>query len=81
MQRFRGGLVFKAHRLYVSLNARLESHKEEGEWWGWTDLVDRMHATHLDVVGAVRKLAPFLCRGWSSGGRGGVQRETRCKQK
>ena len=29
MQRFRGGLVFKAHRLFVSLNSRLESNKEE----------------------------------------------------
>ena len=29
MQRFRGGLVFKAHRLYALLNARLESNKEE----------------------------------------------------
>jgi len=28
-QRFRGGLVFKAHRLCVSLNSRLESKKEE----------------------------------------------------
>ena len=27
--RFRGGLVFKAHRLCVSLNSRLESNKEE----------------------------------------------------
>ena len=25
------GLVFKAHRLYVSLNSRLESNKEEEE--------------------------------------------------
>ena len=31
MQRFRGGLVFKARRLYVSLNSRLESNKEEEE--------------------------------------------------
>ena len=31
MKRFRGGLVFKAHRLFVSLNSRLESNKEEGE--------------------------------------------------
>ena len=31
VQRFRGGLVFKAHRLCVSLNSRLESHKEEEE--------------------------------------------------
>jgi len=29
VQRFRGGLVFKAHRLCVSLNTRLESNKEE----------------------------------------------------
>ena len=29
MQRFRGGLVFKAHRLCVSLNSRLDSNEEE----------------------------------------------------
>jgi len=29
VQRFRGGLVFKAHRLCVSLNSRLGSNKEE----------------------------------------------------
>ena len=29
VQRFRVGLVFKAHRLWVSLNSRLESNKEE----------------------------------------------------
>ena len=29
VQRFRGGLVFQAHRLCVSLNSRLESNKEE----------------------------------------------------
>ena len=31
MQRLRGGLVFKAHRLFVSLNSMLESNKEEEE--------------------------------------------------
>ena len=31
VQRFRGGLVFKTHRLGVSLNSRLESNKEEEE--------------------------------------------------
>ena len=31
MQRFRGGLVFKAHRLCVSLDTRLDSNKEEEE--------------------------------------------------
>jgi len=29
VQRCRGWLVFKAHRLWVSLNSRLESNKEE----------------------------------------------------
>jgi len=31
VKRFRGGLVFKAHRLFVSLNSRLESNEEEEE--------------------------------------------------
>ena len=33
MQRFHGGLVFKAHGLCVSLNSRLESNKEEEKVW------------------------------------------------
>ena len=31
VRRFRGGLVFKAHRLCVSMNSRLKSNKEEEE--------------------------------------------------
>jgi len=31
VHRFRGGLVFKAHRLCASLNSRLKSNKEEEE--------------------------------------------------
>ena len=31
MQRFRGGLVFKAHRLCASLNSRLERRSKEKE--------------------------------------------------
>ena len=31
MQQFRGGLVFEAHRLCLSLNSRLESTKEKEE--------------------------------------------------
>jgi len=31
VKRFRGGLVFKAHRIFVSLNSRLESNKEKEE--------------------------------------------------
>jgi len=34
---FRGGLVFKAHRLCVSLNSRFESNKEEEVWWKTPD--------------------------------------------
>ena len=36
VQRFRSGLVVKAHRVCVSLNSRLESDKEKGRWrTGW----------------------------------------------
>jgi len=35
VQRFRGGLVFMAHILCVSLNSRLESNKEEEENLAW----------------------------------------------
>ena len=41
MKRFRGGLVFKAHRLCESLNSRLEGNKEE--------------AKHLLIEGAVAR--------------------------
>jgi len=52
MKRFRGGLVFKAHRLCVSLNSELESNKEEDDytnaviWRGWVG-----GTTPSDVVG------------------------------
>ena len=36
VRRFRGGLVFKAHRLCVSLSSRIESNNEE-EKGGWAD--------------------------------------------
>jgi len=32
---FRGGLLFKARRLFVSLNSRLERNKEEEEEQGY----------------------------------------------
>jgi len=31
VKRFRGGLVVKAHKLFVSLSSRLESNQEEEE--------------------------------------------------
>jgi len=37
VQRFRDGLVFKAHRLCASLNSRLESNKEDEEGEGISD--------------------------------------------
>ena len=52
VQRFRGGLVFKAHRLCVSLNSRLESNKEEepdddiGRGMHEGDARDRLFVSH-----------------------------------
>ena len=43
VQRLRGGLVFKAHRLFVSLNSRLESNKEKEE--------EHKHHVNLRTVG------------------------------
>jgi len=41
VQRFRGGLVFKAHRLCISLNSRLESSTEEEEGLGSNLVLNR----------------------------------------
>jgi len=38
-ERFRGGLVFEARRLCVSLNSRLASNKEEEEGYRGTSLI------------------------------------------
>ena len=40
MQRFPGGLVFKAHRLCVSPNSSLESKKEEKKLLEADDMLD-----------------------------------------
>ena len=50
VQRFRGGLVFKAHRLCVSLNSRLESNTEEKKGAGvtsWSDVSGTRQACFL----------------------------------
>jgi len=47
-QRFPGGLVFKAHRLCVSLSARLESKKEEEEV---KDLEGAIHGSEVPAEG------------------------------
>ena len=49
VKRFRGGLVFKAHRLCVSLNSRLKSNKDEEE-----------EAVGIREVGPGRFLKPAL---------------------
>ena len=57
VQRFRGGLVFKAHRLCVSLNSRLESNKEEKKKGTIPDCRasdrcwDSLSVTHLPAFG------------------------------
>jgi len=47
VKRFRGGLVFKAHRRCVSLDTRRESNKEEKEYEGFWELLDE------DVYGGI----------------------------
>ena len=54
VQQFRGGLVFKAHRLCASLNSRLERNKEEE---GRTDCVLPLLLEGDDLVGALVVLA------------------------
>ena len=46
-KRFRGGLVFKAHGLFVSLNSRLECNKEEEEG---RDHRPRARITHRGTI-------------------------------
>ena len=43
VKRFRGGPVFKAHRLFVSLNSRLENDQEE-EGWGLGSWVEGLES-------------------------------------
>ena len=58
VQRFRGRLVFKTHRLCVSLNSRLESNKDEGRVSGsGTALPDGDAARGLGF-GALRLIDP-----------------------
>jgi len=52
VQRFRGGLVFKVHRLCVSLNSRLESNKEE-------DAEEMICLLSLDIATSKHKSHPW----------------------
>jgi len=49
VQRFRGELVFKTHRLCVSLNYKLEINKEEEEAW----LYHSTKTVHKDIRKAI----------------------------
>jgi len=49
VQRFRGGLVFQAHRHCVSINARLESNKGEEEEDSKKGLMERGHGRYRDT--------------------------------
>jgi len=62
VQRLRGGLVFKAHRLCVSRNSRLESNKEEAAEKSWSE---RSSSKKLQIE---QKYSPNLFAhpaGWS----------------
>jgi len=70
VQRFRGGLVFKAHRLCVSLNSRLESNKEEEEGLSpilhARDLFSHLsNFTNAKIDGSGSKPSTFLPIGFS----------------
>ena len=70
MQRFRCGLVFKAHGLCVSLNSRLESNEEEEEYRAFTRALaerGRGATTHLQIQGY---LTPSYERGTPVGATG-----------
>jgi len=74
-KRFRGGLVFKARRLCVSLNSRLESNKEEEEEEGSLGGVSVVgvglgRVVHLQS-GRLARAQPILSRG--GGGRVAVK--------
>jgi len=47
VQRFRGGLVFKAHILFVSLNSRLESNQEDEKLRVDGEAVERLHTPRV----------------------------------
>ena len=58
MKRFRGGLVFKAHRLFVSLNSRLEGNKEV---WGFGVYMEGDEGCHLTSITTASPTGPVTC--------------------
>ena len=62
VQRFRGGLVFKAHRLFVSLNSRLESNRKR-EGLGFRGSGVGVQGSGLGVQGSGFRVQGSGCRG------------------
>ena len=62
VQRFRGGFVVKAHRLYVSLNYRLESNEEEGGRPDERDPGDGLGELYADRPFVLRLRPPLPAR-------------------
>ena len=66
MLRFRGGLVFKAHILCVSLNSRLESNKEEKKKKkGRSPVCIRLRLLGVYLEGLIRSMVA-VCFGFIS---------------
>ena len=64
MKRFRGGLVFKAHRLFLSLNSRFESYNEEKE------STPVLPSNHCTAAGEPPQEKQKAQAGGSGGGKG-----------
>ena len=70
VQRFRGGLVFKDHRLCESLNPRLESNKEEEETGGNSQVMRKGGTYPCRVRSALREKNKMVLVGRSPDKRG-----------
>ena len=64
VQRFRSGLVFKAHRLCVSLNSRLKSNEEEEETVIGRPFASGQGATRMGLKTSELKMAQVKTRIW-----------------
>ena len=58
VQRFRGGLVFKAHRLCASLSSRLESNTEDEE--GFDTAARAANVARVRVTAYIRQSGKIL---------------------
>ena len=77
VQRFRGGLVFKVHRLCVSLTSRLESNEEEKKGGGGPSFGREAYGFEVPLSCEYGTCKTFTARFWPwlepfSGNMGGV---------